>query len=115
MAGRSGALGTVKIGTESQEVLRWTLDQECEISKYGQGGYKKAVAGVIDIKGSFESVGTPPTVGSTVTLTLEEGSGGATYSGSAVIKKVSVTVNPDTGELIKYAVDFEGDGQWTKS
>lgn len=114
MAGRSSAQSTVTIGAVQQEVLRWTLDRECEVSKYGQGGFKHAVAGVIDIKGSFESLGNPPAVGSTVTLTLAEG-GGTTYSGSAVIKKVSVTASPDTGEIIKYAVDFEGNGEWTTS
>lgn len=114
MPGRSGKDGTVTIGTNSVETLSWSLDMECEVSKYGLGGFKRAVAGVIDVKGSFEAVGTPPTVGSAATLVLAEGgTGGKTYSGSAVIKKVSVTVNSDTGEIIKYSVDFEGDGEWT--
>lgn len=116
MAGRSGKSGTAKIGTTSIEVLRWTLDMEAEVSKYGAGGFKYAVPGVIDVKGSFEclDIVTGLTVGGTVTLELAEGgTGGKTYSGSAIVKKISVTVTPDTGEIIKYSVDFEGDGEWT--
>jgi len=116
MPARSGKTGTVTIGSTSAEVLRWSLDIEAEVSKYGAGGFKYAVAGVIDVKGSFEAVALPTgaTVGSAVSLDLAEGgTGGKTYSGSAVIKKVSVTVVPDTGEIIKYSVDFEGDGEWT--
>jgi hypothetical protein len=89
---------------------------EAEVSKYGAGGFKHAVAGVVDVKGSFEAVTLPAgaAVGSTVSLVLAEGgSGGKTYSGSAIVKKVTVTVVPDTGEIIKYSVDFEGDGEWT--
>jgi hypothetical protein len=114
MPARSGKSGTVTVGANSIETLNWSLDMECEVSKYGLGGFKRAVAGVIDVKGSFEAVGAPPAVGTAVSLTLAEGgTGGKTYSGSAVIKKVSVTVNSDTGEIIKYGVDFEGDGEWT--
>ena len=116
MAGRSGKSGTAKIGTTSIEVLRWTLDMEAEVSKYGAGGFKCAVPGVVDVKGSFEclNIVTGLTVGATAALELAEGgTGGKTYSGNAIVKKISVTVTPDTGEIIKYSVDFEGDGEWT--
>jgi hypothetical protein len=116
MAARSGKSGTVTIGSTAAEVLRWSLDMEAEVSKYGAGGFKHAVAGVIDVKGNFEAVSLPAgaTVGAAASLQLSEGgTGGKTYSGNAIIKKVSVTVVPDTGEIIKYAVDFEGDGEWT--
>ncbi|WP_347245382.1 hypothetical protein [Thermogutta sp.] len=116
MAARSGKAGTLQVGSNQAEILRWTLDMEAEVSKYGAGGFKYGVAGVIDVKGSFETVSLPTgaTVGATVTLSLAEGgTGGKTYSGEAIIKKVSVTVVPDTGEIIKYSIDFEGSGEWT--
>ncbi|MBC7350852.1 MAG: hypothetical protein H5U08_00690 [Thermogutta sp.] len=115
MAVLSGKNGTVTIGTNQIEILRWTLDIEAEVSKYGSGGWKKAVAGVIDVKGSFEAVDSAniPDAGTEVSLTLTQGTGGKTYSGSAIVKKVSVTVVPDTGEIIKYSVDFEGSDEWT--
>ena len=114
MAGRSGKSGTAKIGTTNIEVLRWTLDMEAEVSKYGAGGFKYAVPGVVDVRGSFECLNvTGLTVGATAALELAEGDTGKTYSGSAIVKKISVTVTPDTGEIIKYSVDFEGDGEWT--
>lgn len=114
MAGRSGKSGTAKIGGTSIEVLRWTLDMEAEVSKYGAGGFKYAVPGVVDVRGSFECLNvTGLTVGAKAALELAEGDAGKTYSGSAIVKKISVTVTPDTGEIIKYSVDFEGDGEWT--
>lgn len=116
MAARSGKDGTLKVGTTQAEILRWSLDMEAEVGKYGAGGYKHAVAGVIDVKGSFECVSLPTGVvaGATVALELAEGgTSGQTYSGNAIVKKVSVVVVPDTGEIIKYSVDFEGDGEWT--
>lgn len=116
MAARSGKSGTLKVGTTDAEILRWSLDMEAEVSKYGAGGFKYAVPGVIDVKGSCECVSLPTgvTPGAEVSLTLAEGgTGGNTYSGEAVIKKLSATVVPDTGEIIKYSIDFEGDGEWT--
>lgn len=118
MAGRSGKNGTFTVGAVSADVTRWSLDMEAEVSKFGLGGFKHAVAGVIDVKGSCELVELPAGVsaGATAELTLAEGgTGGKTYSGSAIIKKVSVAVVPDTGEVIKYSVDFEGSGEWTIS
>lgn len=110
---RSGKSGKVKVGdTYLSEVMRWTLEQEAEVTKHGVGGFKIAVVGVIDIKGSFECLTNPPDVGTQVTLILEEGEGGTNYTGTAVIKKVSEVVVPDTGETIKYSVDFEGSGTW---
>lgn len=116
MAARSGKNGTVTVGTTEAEILQWSLDLEAEVFKYGVGGYKAAVGGVIDAKGSFVAVTLPAAVqpGAAVSLVLAEGgTGGKSYSGAAIVKKVGVMVSPDTGEIIKYTVDFEGDGQWT--
>jgi hypothetical protein len=112
---RSGKSGKVKVGTTYvAEVINWKLETSCEVSKHGVGGVKVGVAGVLDYKGSFEYVGdTALQVGQSVSLLLEEGEGGQTWSGTAIISKGTVTVNPDTGEAISYSVDFEGSGAFT--
>jgi hypothetical protein len=114
---RSGKSGKVKVGdTYVGEVIHWTLEISCEVSKHGVGGTKFAVAGVIDYKGSFEYVGDSVLqVGTPVSLHLEEGEGGHTWSGTGIISKGAVNVNPDTGEAISYSVDFEGSGAFTMS
>lgn len=113
---RSGKYGSVLVDGSALEVINWTLDGKAEVFKYGLGGFKRAVVGVLDCSGTFEALGTPPAPGSQVTLVLKEGgTEGRTFTGNAVIKNVSTSVNIDTGDLVRYRVDFEGDGEWTIS
>ena len=112
----SGKDGTVTLGTVDVPVTKWDLTVDAEVSKFGVGGFKNAIGGVVDVKGSFECVDMPTgtTPGTPIaSISLKESATGNTYSGKAVIKSKKVTVVPDTGEVIKYTIEFEGDGAWT--
>lgn len=127
MPALSGKDGNVKIGgfggTDVADITNWKWDRTSNNPAYASsdsGGFKKRVKGVTDNSGTFECVaqdssdGTLPlVVGASLELLLETGSGNQAYEVPAVVDKVSLEVDPDDGSLVKYTVDFSGNGTWT--
>lgn len=122
----SGKFGDVKhttaAGTQVCEVTKWTFDPTSAISKYASnktGGYKKAVPGVFDGKGTVEikldeTTGMDFLVGATPTLFLHvNASGNDYYEVPAAISGAPIECDIDGGEVISVTYNFETNGAWT--
>lgn len=123
MAGISGKNGKIMIGSSNlTDCTGWTFDREVEIHKYGScssNGFKKKVDGTKDGMGTISGKYDPDDPiedyieeGDHVTLLLYVDAS-KFYSVPAIIAKLSVKVDVDSGEPVSWDADFEADGQWT--
>lgn len=120
MAATSGKAGTVLVGaTAVAQVTKWTFEPSAPIHKWASnstGGYKAAVSGPKDGKGTIETkVDTDIlwTVGQSVTLILRGPTSGDNITVPALISSAPVTVDIDNGEPIGSTYSFESNGAWT--
>ena len=123
MAVISGKDGTLYItDVETTPVINWKLDKTSDNKAYhanSSAGSKERVAGVKDSTGSFEvktdnTSNCPVDEGDGVTIELHvDDTDTNYYSVPCLISKVAVSVDIDTGEIVAYAIDFEGNGVLT--
>lgn len=112
-----GKDGSVSVGGSNlARISSWSVSVEAdtlEYTSFDSGGWKDMMGSLLSWSGSCEgfvdSAATPLVVGSTVQLSLSDGSN--TYSGSAVI--TSMSVDASTAELVTVSYDFTGTGQLT--
>ncbi len=118
----SGKSGLVKIGDDPvAEVTNWSFTKQANSSRYASsssGGFKRSVAGVKSGSGEIEfkfdiDAASPLVEGAAVTLLLYLD---AThfYSVPAIVTRIEVEVDIDTGDVISGSAHFETDGAWTE-
>lgn len=116
----SGKSGFVKIGDDTvAEVTKWSFVKQAASSRYASsstGGFKRSIAGVKSGNGQIEfkfdmAADSPLVEGAAVTLLLYLD---AThfYSVPAIITRVEVEVDIDSGDVISGAARFDTDGAW---
>ncbi|HEV2970691.1 MAG TPA: hypothetical protein VGY55_12040 [Pirellulales bacterium] len=118
----SGKNGFVKVGAVTvAEVTKWSFTKQANSSRYassGTGGFKRSIPGVKsgsgDVEFKFDLAAASPLVeGAAVTLLLYLD---AThfYSVPAIVTRVEVEVDIDSGDVIGGAAHFDSDGAWTE-
>ena len=116
----SGKSGFVKVGDSTvAEVTKWSFIKQAASSRYASsstGGFKRSIAGVKSGSGQIEfkfdmAADSPLVEGAAVTLLLYLD---AThfYSVPAIVTRVEVEVNIDSGDVIAGATNFDTDGAW---
>jgi hypothetical protein len=110
----------VKIGDATvAEVTKWSFIKQAASSRYASsstGGFKRSIAGVKSGNGQIEfkfdmAADSPLAEGAAVTLLLYLDVTHF-YSVPAIITRVEVEVNIDTGDVIAGAANFDTDGAW---
>jgi hypothetical protein len=116
----SGKSGFVKVGDATvAEVTKWSFIKQAASSRYASsssGGFKRSIAGVKSGSGQIEfkfdmAADSPLVEGAAVTLLLYLD---AThfYSVPAIVTRVEVEVNIDSGDVIGGTANFDTDGAW---
>jgi hypothetical protein len=116
----SGKSGFVKIGDDPiAEVTKWSFTKQANSSRYASsssGGFKRSVAGVKSGSGEIEfkfdmSAASPLVEGAAVTLLLYLDASHF-YSVPAIVTRIEVEVDIDTGDVISGSAHFDTDGAW---
>ena len=118
----SGKSGFVKIGDDPvAEVTKWTFTKQANSSRYASsssGGFKRSVPGVKSGSGEIEfkfdiAEASPLVEGAAVTLLLYLDAAHF-YSVPAIVTRLEVEVDIDSGDVIGGSAHFETDGAWTE-
>lgn len=121
MSGISGKDGTATAGGSAFFcVTKWTFDEQCAVAKFNSNctsGYKAAVAGSLDGKGTIEvkldpATGIPFHAGQSVALVLNVTSSDFIQV-PAVISGAPIECDIDNGEPVSITYAFEANGAWT--
>lgn len=122
MAVITGKDGSVAVGaTNVTQITSWSISIEAdtlEYTNFGSQGWKENMGSLKSWSGSCEGFAggnddTLLSVGSEVSLVLFEGTGGTTYTGSAIV--TSKSVDASTAELVTVSFDFTGSGELVES
>jgi hypothetical protein len=116
----SGKNGFVKVGDDTvAEVTKWSFVKQAASSRYASsstGGFKRSVAGVKSGSGQIEfkfdmAADSPLVEGAAVTLLLYLDASHF-YSVPAIVTRIEVEVDIDSGDVIGGAAHFDTDGAW---
>lgn len=123
MAFISGKDGTLFVDdVEVLPITNWTIECTCAGKSYtanDTSGFKRRVVGVRDSRGSFElkldtERNMPVCEGDNVTLELHiDDSNNNFYSLAAIVQKINLDVDIDTGTVVACIVTFFGNGPVT--
>jgi len=124
MAYVGGSSGTLTYQSVAYPITDWSLSLKTELVKFAtsvSSGWKTGVPGTKDASGSatMRLTDPPPPRGVAASMVLKhgdfDGTGDRTYTFSAVITDVTISVNVDTGEAISATVTFEAVGPVTET
>ncbi len=109
----SGHTGSIS-GSGGTEIKKWNVAVKTialEATSMASQGWQEFIEGLQGATGSFDCIGTKPTRGVAVALSLTTASGGATISGKALIHDVQVT--SDVSAVVGWTAQFTFTGAVT--
>lgn len=119
----NGFSGTLTLAAATLDIESWTLTvtgEAVDTTNTGDGGWESNITGAkaweVSCKTFWDSAAVPTgaagfTPGTSGTLTLNVGSSGKTYTGSARITQISIE-NPVKG-VVGFSVTLKGNGALT--